>query len=147
MAVVEVQLLEQFLAEVERAALDFPGSAGIPIIRPKKHEVLPYLWRGPEIERLLRQSERVALGERRMLRLANPGTPGWKYVTQTMSVSIQQILPGELAVPHRHAANAIPLLPQGERRVHHRRRRQMRDGTGRFDRHAGLGLARLWRRR
>src|SRR5581483_11488177 len=88
---------EAFFGEVQKASLDFPGSAGVPIIRPKPNESRPHFWSHVEIERLLKQSEKIALGERRMLRLANPGTPDWKYATPTMSVSIQHILPGELA--------------------------------------------------
>ena len=67
---------DDFLAEVRGAALDFPGSAGQPIVRPKTHLVKPYHWKAAEIERLTELASNMALGERRMLRLANPGTPG-----------------------------------------------------------------------
>ena len=104
---------EAFFGEVQKASLDFPGSAGIPIIRPKLNETQAHFWSHMEIDRLLKKAERVALGERRMLRLANPGTPDWKYATPTMSVSVQHILPGELALPHRHTANAIRFFIEG----------------------------------
>jgi gentisate 1,2-dioxygenase len=106
--------LESFFAEIERASLDIPGSAGRPVVRPKEQLVLPHIWKDCEVQRLLKMSEHVALGERRMLRFINPGTPDWKYVTPTLSVSIQQILPGELAVPHRHTANAIRFFLKGK---------------------------------
>jgi len=109
-----IQALEQdFLTQLEEAALDMPGSAGRPVVRPKDQLVQPYLWPHETMSRLLAQSGDVALDERRMLRLVNPGTPDWKYVTPTLSVSLQQILPGEQAVPHRHTASAIRFFLSG----------------------------------
>jgi gentisate 1,2-dioxygenase len=106
--------MESFFTDLQRASIDIPGSAGRPVVRPKEQPVLPHLWKGAEVQRLLKVSEHVALGERRMLRFVNPGTPDWKYVTPTLSVSIQHILPGELAVPHRHTANAIRFFLRGK---------------------------------
>ncbi|HYD57621.1 MAG TPA: cupin domain-containing protein [Burkholderiales bacterium] len=105
--------LDAFFADIRRASLDTPGSAGQPVVRPKEELAVPHLWKNAEIRRLLKTSEHVALDERRMLRFVNPGTPGWKYVTPTLSVSIQQILPGEVAVPHRHTASAIRFFLEG----------------------------------
>ena len=105
--------LDTFLKDVEEASLDVPGSLGRPVIRPKEQLVLPHLWRNSEVQRILKDSEQLSLDERRMLRFVNPGTPDWKYVTPTLSVSIQQILPGERAVPHRHTASAIRFFLKG----------------------------------
>jgi gentisate 1,2-dioxygenase len=105
--------LEGFFREIELACLDTPGSAGRPVVRPKEQLAVPHIWKSSVVQKLLKESEHVALDERRMLRFVNPGTPGWKYVTPTLSVSIQQILPGELAVPHRHTASAIRFFLQG----------------------------------
>ena len=105
--------LDRFFTDLERASLDIPGSAGRPVVRPKEQLARPFIWKDAEVQRLLKKSEHVKLGERRMLRFMNPGTPDWKYVTPTLSVSIQQILPGELAVPHRHTANAIRFFLRG----------------------------------
>ena len=113
MAQQQTTMQDDFLAEVYGAALDFPGSAGQPIVRPKKHLIQAHHWKAAEIERLTEKAAGMALGERRMLRLANPGTPGWKYATQSLSVSVQQILPNEIAVPHRHTANAIRFFLKG----------------------------------
>jgi gentisate 1,2-dioxygenase len=106
--------LDTFFGDLERASLDIPGSAGRPVVRPKEQLARPFIWKDAEVQRLLKESEHVKLGERRMLRFMNPGTPDWKYVTPTLSVSIQQILPGELAVPHRHTANAIRFFLKGK---------------------------------
>ena len=105
--------LDAFFRDLDRASLDIPGSAGRPVVRPREQLVLPHIWKNAEVQRLLDMSKHVALGERRMLRFINPGTPDWKYVTSTMSVSIQQILPQEFAVPHRHTANAIRFFLSG----------------------------------
>lgn len=105
--------LDGFFRDIERAHLDTPGSAGRPVVRPKEQLALPHLWKNDEVQRLLKMSEHVALDERRMLRFVNPGTPGWKYVTPTLSVSIQKIMPGEFAIPHRHTASAIRFFLNG----------------------------------
>jgi gentisate 1,2-dioxygenase len=110
---VQGAIQQDFLDELERASLDIPGSGGRPVVRPKDQLVQPHLWSHKDMQRLLRRSEHVALGERRMLRLMNPGTPDWKYVTPTLSVSLQQILPGEQAIPHRHTASAIRFFISG----------------------------------
>jgi gentisate 1,2-dioxygenase len=106
--------LDGFFRDVERAYLDTPGSAGKPVVKPKDQLALPHIWKNAEVQRLLKMSEHVALDERRMLRFVNPGTPDWKYVTPTLSVSIQQILPGEFAIPHRHTASAIRFFLSGK---------------------------------
>jgi len=105
--------LDSFFSDIKRAHLDTPGSAGQPVVRPKEQLAVPHIWKNAEIQRLLKMSEHVALDERRMLRFVNPGTPDWKYVTPTLSVSIQQILPNEFAVPHRHTASAIRFFLSG----------------------------------
>jgi gentisate 1,2-dioxygenase len=105
--------LENFFRDIQRAYLDTPGSAGRPVVAPKEECAVPHIWKNEEVQRLLSMSEHVALDERRMLRLVNPGTPSWKYVTPTLSVSIQQILPNEHAIPHRHTASAIRFFLSG----------------------------------
>lgn len=112
--------LDELAANLERASLDIPGSLGRPLLPPTEEQIEPHLWRWSEIERLLEKLGRLQLAdagheglERRMLRLVNPGRPRSKTVTQTMSASIQQILPGEVAVSHRHTASAIRFFLKG----------------------------------
>ena len=76
--------LDDFFRDVARAHLDTPGSAGKPVVAPKEQLAVPHIWKNAEVQRLLKMSEHVALDERRMLRLVNPGTPDWKYVTPTL---------------------------------------------------------------
>lgn len=51
-------------------------------------------------------------GIRRTLRLTNPGLP--YGTTPTLWVSIQYILPGEVASSHRHASTALRFIVKGE---------------------------------
>lgn len=73
------------------------------------------LWRWneltPFLERIGQQITLGAGGQRRTLRLANPGLP---YGTSdTFWCSIQYILPGEIAEAHRHSAHAFRFVVQG----------------------------------
>ena len=73
-------------------------------------------WRWSDLLQLL---ERIGAdlnmdsgGNRRTLRLANPGLPFG--TTPTFWCSIQYILPGEIGAAHRHAANAWRYIIQGD---------------------------------
>jgi gentisate 1,2-dioxygenase len=72
-------------------------------------------WRAADIARLLTKlGEHIKLGsggQRRTLRLTNPGL-AWG-TTPTFWASIQYILPGEIASPHRHAASALRFVMEG----------------------------------
>ncbi|MDM0015174.1 cupin domain-containing protein [Variovorax sp. J22P168] len=73
------------------------------------------LWRWKDLEPLLeRLGEQLTLdagGQRRTLRLQNPGLPFG--TTTTFWGSIQVILPGEIAGAHRHTANAFRFILKG----------------------------------
>lgn len=72
-------------------------------------------WRWRDLEPLLeRLGAEIAIGsggQRRTLRLANPGLP--YGTTHTFWASIQVILPGEVAGAHRHTAQAFRYVMQG----------------------------------
>jgi gentisate 1,2-dioxygenase len=51
--------------------------------------------------------------ERRVLVLENPGLPGASRITQSLYAGLQLILPGEVALSHRHAAAALRLVIEG----------------------------------
>jgi gentisate 1,2-dioxygenase len=72
-------------------------------------------WRWTDLAPLLDQvgaSLRLeAGGNRRTIRLTNPGLP--YGTTPTFWASIQYILPGEVATAHRHAATALRFIMQG----------------------------------
>ena len=73
------------------------------------------LWRASEIWPMLKRlGEELVLGaggQRRTLRLHNPGLP--YGTTPTFWASIQVILPGEIAAAHRHTANAFRYIMKG----------------------------------
>jgi len=72
-------------------------------------------WRRDDLDRLLaRIGASLKLetgGNRRTLRLTNPGLP--YGTTPTFWASIQYILPGEIASAHRHAPTALRFIMQG----------------------------------
>lgn len=75
----------------------------------------PMHWRKSDLDRLLAMiGERLKLergGQRRTLRLANPGLPFG--TTPTFWCSIQYINPHEVADAHRHAATALRFIMEG----------------------------------
>lgn len=84
--------------------------------RTPSSSMQPVHWRWADLLRLL---QRIGAdltigsgGQRRTLRLANPGLPFG--TTPTFWCSIQYILPGEVAGAHRHVANAMRFIIQGE---------------------------------
>ncbi|MES1162983.1 MAG: cupin domain-containing protein [Rhizobacter sp.] len=83
--------------------------------REPQSPMQPVHWQRADLERLLaRLGEEVRLeagGDRRTLRLANPGLP--YGTTPTFWGSIQHILPGEIAGAHRHAPHAFRFIMQG----------------------------------
>lgn len=78
--------------------------------------MVPVLWKAKDIAEQLEQiGARLKLqagGARRTLQLSNPGLP--YGTTPTFWVSIQYILPGEVATAHRHMASALRFIMQGE---------------------------------
>lgn len=83
--------------------------------REPRPAMKPVHWRWSDLEPLLaRIGAEIDLGsggQRRTLRLANPGLPSG--TTPTFWGSIQVILPGEVAAAHRHTANALRFIMQG----------------------------------
>lgn len=75
----------------------------------------PVHWKWADLQRLLvKIGEGLSMdsgGNRRTLRLANPGLPFG--TTPTFWCSIQYILPGEHAGAHRHQANAMRFIMEG----------------------------------
>jgi gentisate 1,2-dioxygenase len=112
--------LDELAADLARVSVDVPGSLGRPLLPPIPDQIRAHHWRWTDLAALLEKLKTLQLAEagqegleRRMLRLANPGTPRSKTVTQTMSASVQEILPGEVAVSHRHTASAIRFALKG----------------------------------
>ena len=91
-----------------------PGGL-VTMTREPQSPMQPVHWRAGDRARLLRRlGDEVRLeagGDRRTLRLANPGLP--YGTTPTFWGSIQHILPGEVATAHRHAPHAFRFILQG----------------------------------
>jgi len=83
--------------------------------REPRSDMVPLHWRWSDLEPLLERAGANLMleagGNRRTLRLTNPGLP--YGTTATFWASIQYILPGEVATAHRHAANALRFIMQG----------------------------------
>ena len=87
-----------------------------PLFTPTpKPAMRPCHWRAEDVSRLLDKLgasiKLEAGGNRRTLRLANPGLA--YGTTPTIWASIQYILPGEIATGHRHAATALRFVMKG----------------------------------
>ena len=78
----------------------FPGWTWMGMTAEPQSRIAAYLWKWPEVEALVRKGlELVPVGredaERRNVRLSNPG---FKHgTTQTISVAVQSLHPGESA--------------------------------------------------
>ncbi|HLI25456.1 MAG TPA: cupin domain-containing protein [Chloroflexota bacterium] len=92
-----------------------PGDPPL-MTREPESTVQAHRWRWREVRPLFdRLGELVPLergGERRTLRLTNPGLP--YGTTHTLWASLQLIYPGEVASAHRHAATALRFILEGE---------------------------------
>jgi gentisate 1,2-dioxygenase len=112
--------LAAYKAELDQFSVNFAAIVDQPLILPKTHKVLAHHWRGDQLEALLARSlefqEKLPTGragaERRIIRLQNPGLDG-ETVTNTMSMSVQLLLPGEVARPHRHTPVAFRFFLKG----------------------------------
>jgi len=80
-----------------------------------KSTMQPFHWKAADLARLLDKIGATLKlekgGQRRTLRLTNPGLP--YGTTPTFWASIQYILPGEIATAHRHAATALRFIMEG----------------------------------
>jgi gentisate 1,2-dioxygenase len=80
-------------------------------------ETVPALWRYDDVRPLLMEAGRLLTekeAERRVLVLENPGVRGQSKITESLYSGLQIILPGEVAVCHRHAASALRFVIEGQ---------------------------------
>ncbi len=92
-----------------------------PAERPRepKTKVKPHLWKWEEVyDGLLQARERIDISrggaERRAIRLVNPGLQETARTTHTMIFTLQILIPGEIAPPHRHSMAALRFILQGK---------------------------------
>ncbi|MEB3100087.1 cupin domain-containing protein [Ferviditalea candida] len=116
--------MAEFHREISEDALEPLWMAAPEVmLRQPKSKPIPYIWKKASIERHLQKAAEIINfnngGDRRVLMLINPGMRdlqpyGWGATTQTLSVCVQILLPGEEAPPHRHSQTAIRYIVQGE---------------------------------
>mgnify|MGYP001345439120 FL=1 len=112
--------IDDYRSELERLSVNLAAMVDQPLIIPKSEVVTPHHWRWTDLERVLHQSlqfqDKLPTGqdgaERRIVRLQNPGLNS-ETVTNTMSVSLQLLMPGEIARPHRHTPVAFRFFLKG----------------------------------
>jgi gentisate 1,2-dioxygenase len=79
-------------------------------------DAVPVLWHYDDLRPLLMEAGRLLTpqeAERRVLVLENPGLRGQSKITGSLYAGLQLILPGEIAVCHRHAAAALRFVIEG----------------------------------
>lgn len=116
----QIKSLDVYRQALKDASLSFAALDDLPIIIPKADKVIPHHWPFAEVKKLVLNSlefqEKLPTGlagaERRFLRLKNPGIPD-ETVTNTMSLSVQLLMPGEKARPHRHTIVAFRFFIEG----------------------------------
>jgi gentisate 1,2-dioxygenase len=80
-------------------------------------QMVPALWKFPEIEKLMLEAGDVITAEeaeRRVLVLENPGDRGKSRITNSLFAGVQLIMPGEIADAHQHVASAIRFVLKGK---------------------------------
>ena len=85
--------------------------------REPRTPCVPVLWRWDLLRARLMEAGGLITAEkaeRRVLVLENPGLRGGSAVTHSLYAGVQLLLPGEIAPNHRHTANAIRLILEGE---------------------------------
>src|SRR5207253_11051713 len=109
------------------ASVEAPGGAALPPLWAALHvlvpaervtRAVPHRWRWRETRLLLLEAARlvpIALAERRVLVLENPGLKGTYAITATLYAGLQIILPGEAAPSHHHTPAALPPVAEGHR--------------------------------
>jgi gentisate 1,2-dioxygenase len=106
MNVTTAQELDAWLAERHMQGHWTPMASG--------PELKPYLWRWEDIYAgLMKATDVVPMADttRRTIQLKNPSLTHW--MTNTIHISVQAVLPGEVAEAHRHNAAAIRFVVQG----------------------------------
>lgn len=79
-------------------------------------DVVPYKWSWDETSSALKRSGTLVSpheAERRVLLLANPGLAPRPGTTQSLIAGFQLVMPGEIAVTHRHTPSAMRFIVEG----------------------------------
>jgi gentisate 1,2-dioxygenase len=108
--------LAAFDQEIERHALQGHWKVDLPANMEPRSKLRPMHWNGSFIrQQLLRAGELIGVNEagRRTIQLLNPGLFPSRSTTHTLQMSIQLVLPGEVATAHRHTMAALRFVVEG----------------------------------
>ena len=118
---------DKMYQEMERSHIKPLWTEEIKILpRTPQPKAVPWLWKWSQLHRLAsRAGDLVTLergGDRRAIGLINPGLGGQPYATPTLWAAVQWLNGREVAPAHRHCAQAVRFIIEGQGRVQHRRR-------------------------
>jgi gentisate 1,2-dioxygenase len=108
--------LASFDREIEQYSLQGHWKMELPANMEPRSRLQPMHWKWSLIrDRLMRAGELIGVNEagRRTIQLLNPGLFPSKSTTHTLQMSIQLVLPGEIAAAHRHTMAAIRFVIEG----------------------------------
>lgn len=108
--------IEAFDREIEQYSLQGHWKMELPKNMEPRSRLRPMLWRWALLrEQLMRTGDLITVNEagRRTIQLLNPGLFPRKSTTHTLQMSIQLVLPGEVATAHRHTMAAIRFVVEG----------------------------------
>ena len=108
--------LAAFDAEVDKHSFLPHWRMNIPKNTEPRSRLQPMLWRWRVLrEQLMRAGDLITVDDagRRTLGLKNPGLHPLKSTTHTLQMSIQLVLPGEVAAAHRHTMAALRFVLEG----------------------------------
>lgn len=108
--------IEAFDREIEQYSLQGHWKMELPKNMEPRSKLRPMLWRWALLrEQLMRAGDLITVNEagRRTIQLLNPGLLPRKSTTHTLQMSIQLVLPGEVATAHRHTMAAIRFVVEG----------------------------------
>ena len=79
---------------------------------------LPHIWRWQQTRPVLLETGKIvspSIVERRVLQMTNPERPGGSEATTGLiNGTLQAMMPGEVARPHRHSMNALRFIVEGD---------------------------------
>jgi gentisate 1,2-dioxygenase len=108
--------LAAFDREIEQHALQGHWKMELPANMEPRSKLKPMHWKGSLIRKqLLRAGELIGVNEagRRTIQLLNPGLFPLRSTSHTLQMSIQLVLPGEVATAHRHTMAALRFVVEG----------------------------------
>lgn len=112
----EASALEAFDREIEQYSLQGHWKMELPKNAEPRSKLKPILWRWALLrDQLMRTGDLISVNEagRRTIQLLNPGLSPRKSTTHTLQMSLQIVLPGEVATAHRHTMAAIRFVIEG----------------------------------